>query len=78
MKVIDHLLKALSEFVKAEIPLIGDAASLLTVCSNVRSIAVLEYGLSVRLIEKAPDSKIESAVESSCLSLNRKRDPHLA
>ena len=35
-------------------PLIGDAASLFTVCSNVKSIAEREKFFSVRRIEKAP------------------------
>ena len=50
--VSDHRRIAYSEFPKATIPIILDAASQLTICSNEKSTADLLY-FFVRLIEKA-------------------------
>ena len=44
--------------VKAEIPVLLDAASAMTVCSKVRSTGVLVNDLLVRLTDNAPDRRI--------------------
>ena len=41
-EVIDNFLTALSEFRKAVVPSIGEAASLKTICSRVKAIASLK------------------------------------
>ena len=58
VRVMDHHLNALSELRNAVIPFIGQAASLLTVCSKVRSIADREYCLLVRRIDIASAYKV--------------------
>ena len=64
VRMTDHLLKAISEFLKAEISLIGDAAFLLTVCSKHKSPADLAYNLCMRRMDRAPAFRISWALEA--------------
>ena len=56
--VMVHLFPALTLFVKAAIPPCLEAASLLIVCSSVRSTGLHENEFDVRRMESAPPSNI--------------------
>lgn len=55
-RVISHLLRAVADIVKDDIPISLDAASAFTLCSRVKSTAALEKGFSVLFTVKAPFS----------------------
>ena len=68
---------AFSEFLKATIPFILDAASQLTVCSNERSTTDLLYSF-VRLIEKTSFSSTSHGFGPALFSFCGKSVPHRA
>ena len=57
-RVMFHLLRAPTLCVNAVMPVCLDAASLLTVCSSVKSTAQRENDFAVRLIDNAPFSNV--------------------
>ena len=56
-RVMSHLLLAVVEVVKDDMPVSLEAASAFTLCSRVRSTVVLEKGFPVLFTVKAPLSK---------------------